>query len=291
MATKSENSGWICLHRSITEWQHYGELSVLGVFIDLLLHASHESRWSCGVRLKSGDTLRSSAKIAEALNINKRTVLKALKTLEDSGEITRRKINQKCTLTHINNFAKYQAINNFSGANEIPQSAPQTAPQSAPQTTIKQLNNIVELKENAREGDAERLVADLMAQGIHIEAFCKNERLTLDQCRSIAEAVVTDWELIDEPDRSRKHLMAAIRIKAQAMRKQGQLHTATKAERRAAFIAECRELLAKGFRRDAVAEFASYYTQENSQGQMLFETYPAWNTETRFRINLQRQRQ
>ena len=83
---------------------------------------------------------------------------------------------------------------------------------------------------------------------------------------------MTDWELIDEPDRSRKHLMAAIRIKAQAMRKQGQLHTTTKAERRAAFIAECRELLAKGFRRDAVAEFASYYTQENSQGQMLFET-------------------
>lgn len=291
MATKSENSGWVCLHRSMTEWQHYGNPNIMAVFIDLLLHATHESRWSCGVRLERGETLRSSRAIAEDFNLHRNTINQVMKTLEESGEIKRRKVKGKLVITTIVNYSKYQTINFERGTKEEPHIVPHIVPHSVPQTTIKQQNNIVELKENAREGDAEQLVADLMAQGIHIEAFCKNERLTLDQCRSIAEAVVTDWELIDEPDRSRKHLMAAIRIKAQAMRKQGQLHTATKAERRAAFIAECRELLAKGFRRDAVAEFASYYTQENSQGQMLFETYPAWNTETRFRINLQRQRQ
>lgn len=298
MATKSENSGWICLHRAFKDWQHYSEPMVKIVFLDLLLNANHKDGWWHGHKCERGATFVSIRAIAQNNCITTKTVQRALKVLVETGEIQRVKIDQKSTKTIIVKYNVYQDISGFIVVNEDTQSNTQSSTQGNTQSntqssTEQQYNNNNKKNNDNNEAaaDAERLVADLMAQGIHIEAFCKNERLTLDQCRSIAEAVVTDWELIDEPDRSRKHLMAAIRIKAQAMRKQGQLHTTTKAERRAAFIAECRELLAKGFRRDAVAEFASYYTQETSEGQMLFETYPAWNTETRFRINLQRQRQ
>ena len=118
-----------------------------------------------------------------------------------------------------------------------------------------------------------------------LEGFCMNEHISLQQCQELAEAVVTEWELTDEPDKGRKHLLNAIRAKAQAMREQGTLLTGSIDERKKAFLDECKKLMDKGCNRDEVARFARYYTQPTADGRLLFETYKGWDTETRFLLN------
>ena len=87
MARKAENNGWICLHRSIQDWQWYDNLIVKAVFIDLLLSANSSPAWFKGRRLYRGQTAVSVETLCLNNGISKPTCLKALKALEGSGEI------------------------------------------------------------------------------------------------------------------------------------------------------------------------------------------------------------
>ena len=270
------------------EWQHYDNVFVKAVFIDLLLSATAKPCWSCGIRLTRGQTLRSSRKIEEDNKISRPTVLRALRTLEDSGEIVREKISQKLVKTTIVNYSKYQDINFVSGKNETPQRLPQRLPQSLPLTTSKQDNNIV-VEDINNTHTHEELIADLFSRESTMQAFCMNERITLDECRKIAEAVVIDWELTGETHKTKsqavKHLLAQIRKKAQAMRLNGSLVAMVgKDERLKPLIDDCNALIDEGNSREDVREFYSYWTQTTNDGtgRMLFEAQKAWNTRTRF---------
>lgn len=267
------------------EWQHYDNVFIKAVFIDLLLSATSKPCWSCGIRLTRGQTLRSSRKIEEDNKISRPTVLRALRTLEESGEIIREKISQKLVKTTIVNYSKYQDFSLVSGKNEIPQRLPQRLPQDLPQTTNKQDNNIIERYNNGRT--CEQIWEDVKAMPITIEQFCKTENITPEEFNELGEAVLVDWALTGDKG-DRKYLINAIRRKAQAMREQGQLVRGTLAERKQRFLGECKALVDKGCDRESVAEFARYYTQLEQGGErMLFETYKGWNTETRYLINQQ----
>lgn len=285
MAKETINNGWICLHRAMREWQHYDNVFIKAVFIDLLLSATSKPCWSCGIRLTRGQTLRSSRKIEEDNKISRPTVLRALRTLEESGEIIREKISQKLVKTTIVNYSKYQDFSLVRGKNEIPQRLPQRLPQDLPQTTNKQDNNIIERYNNGRT--CEQIWEDVKAMPITIEQFCKTENITPEEFNELGEAVLVDWALTGDKG-DRKYLINAIRRKAQAMREQGQLVRGTLAERKQRFLGECKALVDKGCDRDSVAEFARYYTQLERGGErMLFETYKGWDTETRYLINQQ----
>ena len=286
MAKESANNGWICLHRAMREWQHYDNVFVKAVFIDLLLSATAKPCWSCGIRLTRGQTLLSSRKIEEANNISRPTVLRALRTLEDSGEIVREKISQKLVKTTIVNYSKYQDINFVSGKNETPQRLPQRLPQSLPLTTSKQDNNIV-VEENNNTHTHEELIKDLFSRDNTIQAFCMNERITLDQCRKYAEAVVIEWQLTDETHNNRsqaiKHLLAQIRKKAECDRERGITFKA-KNERLQPMIDFCKQLLNEGQSRDDVTAWFSYWTEDcnDNSGRMRFEAEKAWDNRTRY---------
>lgn len=277
------------------EWQHYDNVFVKAVFIDLLLSATAKPCWSCGIRLTRGQTLRSSRKIEEDNKISRPTVLRALRTLEDSGEIVREKISQKLVKTTIVNYSKYQDINFVSGKNETPQRLPQRLPQSLPLTTSKQDNNIVDV-DKKHTHTHEELIKDLFSRQITIEAFCKNEGITTDQCRKYAEAIVIEWQLTDENHNNRtqaiKHLLAQIRIKAQADRERGITFT-DKSVRLQPMIDFCRELIADGFNRQDVKDWYGYWTEEcqDRTGRMRFEAEKTWNAKRRFNNYLKRKAQ
>ena len=277
------------------EWQHYDNVFVKAVFIDLLLSATAKPCWSCGIRLTRGQTLRSSRKIEEDNKISRPTVLRALRTLEDSGEIVREKISQKLVKTTIVNYSKYQDINFVSGKNETPQRLPQGLPQGLPLTTSKQDNNIVDV-DKKHTHTHEELIKDLFSRQITIEAFCKNEGITTDQCRKYAEAVVIEWQLTDENHNNRtqaiKHLLAQIRIKAQADRERGITFT-DKSVRLQPMIDFCRELIADGFNRQDVKDWYGYWTEEcqDRTGRMRFEAEKTWNAKRRFNNYLKRKAQ
>ena len=283
--TANNGNGWICLHRSFKDWQHYGEPSVMVVFIDLLLSVNAKDGWWHGHKCERGATFRSIRTIAENTTLNPITIRKALAKLELTGEIKRIKIDQKHTKTIICNFAKYQGV---SGASVL-KSNTQSNTQSNTKQQYNNNNNIVVVEYNAHARTREAVVNDFFSGGISVESFCLNNHVTVEQCRSIAEAVVTEWELTGELTAhatlsdERKHLIAQMRIKADALRAKGQLLSEPFEVRRKRFIAECKELIAQGFAKAEVADFFAYYSQKEQGGErMLFETYKGWDTQTRF---------
>lgn len=282
MARKTENkeTGWICLHRAFREWQHYGEPIVKSVFLDLLLSVNSRDGWWHGFKCERGATFRSIRTMAEDTKLNPLTIRRALAKLEQTGEIKRIKIDQKHTKTIVCNFAKYQDFNPFSVLPSSTQSNTQGNTQSNTKQQYNNNNNIVVDNKCARTH--EEIVNELFESRITIEQFCKNEGITLDQCRELAEQILVEWELVGVRHHTesevKRHFIDHLRKKVQAMN----ITRKPLNERKADFLAECKALIAKGCNREQVAEFARYYTQPTADGRMLFETFKGWATETRF---------
>ena len=285
------------MHRAMREWQHYDNVFVKAVFIDLLLSATAKPCWSCGIRLTRGQTLLSSRKIEEANNISRPTVLRALRTLEESGEIVREKISQKIVKTTIVNYSKYQDINFVSGKNETPQRLPQRLPQSLPLTTSKQDNNNTtsSKKENTHTHDD---VLQWLINSQYLEQFAMTEGISTELCKKLATDAVTEWKMIGTTHRSvsdaRKHLLSHIRKQVTAMREAGTLKaTEDRAKRLQPLIEDCKALIAEGHKKEDVSQFYAFWTENcnDSTGRMRFEAERAWTTKTRFINFLKRKKQ
>ena len=233
--------------------------------------------------------------ICDDLSMSQHTAIKALRILEDSGEIVRNQVTQKLSKTKIVNYSKYQDIKPRSGAKTATLSATQSATQSATKQQRKQRkqrkHNIGVDNICARTRTHEEIVAEMFASGIIIEQFCKNEGISVEQCHKLADDVLVEWELVGETHHTdkeaRRHLLDHIRKKAQALKVQ----RATLEERKARFIQECKQLIAQGYNKSEVAEFCTYYSQPTADGQLLFETYKGWDTLTRFQLNQKRKAQ
>ena len=126
--------GWIKLHRKMREWQHYQRPSVRLVFEELLFCANTKAGWFHGIKVKRGETMASVSTIEEYTGFSRKTVIKALAMLEESGEIRREKYGNY-TKTIICKFDHYQGDNKKqSGGNITPPTPPPSTPIDTPPT-------------------------------------------------------------------------------------------------------------------------------------------------------------
>ena len=101
------NDGWIKLYRKITEWEWYTVPSMAHLFIHLLLMANQkDKRWK-GILIKRGQLVTSANSLAEQTGLDKRTVRKNLKRLEETEEISKVKQYHYSLIT-VNRFDAYQ---------------------------------------------------------------------------------------------------------------------------------------------------------------------------------------
>lgn len=286
--TANNGNGWICLHRDIQDWEHFSDPSTVVVFIVLLLNANHKEGWWRGHKCERGATFISIRTIKEITTLSEHTIIRALRLLEQTGEIKRIKIDQKNMKTIICKYSAYQDYSLISGANTATQSATQTATQTATKQQYNNNNNIV-VEDINNTHTHEELIADLFSRESTMQAFCMNERITLDECRKIAEAVVIDWELTGETHKTKsqavKHLLAQIRKKAQAMRLNGSFVAMVgKDERLKPITTFCKRMIDEGQSRDDVSAWFSYWTEgcNDGTGRMRFEAEKAWDNKTRY---------
>lgn len=143
----------------------------------------------------------------------------------------------------------------------------------------------------------EEIVNDIFKSQITIEAFCKNEGITVEQCRRLADDVLIEWELVGETHRTdketKRHLLDHLRKKAQAMRLNGKLVAMNdKQLRQQPMIDFCKQLLNEGQSRDDVSAWFSYWTEDcnDNSGRMRFEAERAWDNRTRYINFLKRKR-
>lgn len=116
------------------EWQHYQRPSIRLVFEELLFCANTKAGWFHGIKVKRGETMASVSTIEEYTGFSRKTVIKALAMLEESGEIRREKYGNY-TKTIICKFDHYQGDNKKqSGGNITPPSTPPSTPIDTPPT-------------------------------------------------------------------------------------------------------------------------------------------------------------
>jgi hypothetical protein len=159
--------GWIKLHRKMREWQHYQNPSVRMVFEDLLFAANSKRRFFHGMVVNRGETMISVSSLEYNTGLSRKTVIKALRVLEDTGEIKRVKLPHGIKTT-ITGYDAYQADKNSgrnggidSGADSgiIPSPTPPIAPPIAPpeqevkKERIKEDKNNISLSNESVSGD------------------------------------------------------------------------------------------------------------------------------------------
>ena len=205
-------SGWIRLHRRMREWQHYQENSVKAVFIDLLLSVSFEESWYKGVKIDPGCTPMSITTLEQHTGLSRKSVIHALKVLEESGEITRTITRNGC-ITRITNFTEYQS----SVASSViipPPTTPVGTPLSTPIIRNKELKNNDGIV-HAHEIGLDELRDEMLSQA-NVERLCMTYKVTPQQVADITNEILADWEISQEQDTSRKHFLNTFRIKARA---------------------------------------------------------------------------
>lgn len=286
--TANNGNGWICLHRDIQDWEHFSDPSTVVVFIVLLLNANHKEGWWRGHKCERGATFISIRTIKEITTLSEHTIIRALRLLEQTGEIKRIKIDQKNMKTIICKYSAYQDYSLISGANTATQSATQTATQSATKQQYNNNNNNTSTAENKNTHTHEE-VLNWLINSQYLEQFAMTEGITTELCKKLANDAVMEWKMLGTTHRSvtdaRKHLLDRIRKQVGVMRSNGTITATDDVNKRLKpLIDDCNALIDEGNSREDVREFYSYWTQTTNDGtgRMLFEAQKAWNTRTRF---------
>ena len=285
-------NGYIKLSRKILHWEHWDNLSVLKVFLSLLLIANRESNEWNGVQVERGETCITLDRLIELCKLSKNTVYGAIKALEKSGEIKREKIHNSITKIKIINYNLYQ--NNEQYSSKIGTDDSQNGSKigtidsskiEPKQEYIYNKNNLLLLnKNNARTREAKVIADEMFSSGTIIEAFCKNENVSLKQARQLCDEVLNEWELTkpqhNNESEIRRHLLSHMRKKKLSMN----LVHEDKDKRLKKLIDECKELINDGYSADKVREFYWYWIQpvNDNSGRMLFESVRAFDTITKF---------
>lgn len=120
-------SGWIKLHRKITEWEWYSDANTFRVFMHLLLTANYEDKRWRNINVKRGQIITGRMELAQTLRLSERQIRTALDKLKMSGVITIKTTNQYSLIT-VENYSCFQ---NLSAENDQPKAKQPTNQKSA----------------------------------------------------------------------------------------------------------------------------------------------------------------
>ena len=221
-------NGWIKINRSMLEWEHFTEPSVVTVFLVLLMTAERD-----------GKTDIKLDELMTYTGMSHNTVNRCIAKLVKSGEITREKRGQNI-FTTITNWSKFQgnsltqnlvqcedSLTQNLGEQEdaiIPKNGTIIHPKNGtiiiPKigSTIYNKNNKKDNKNiavaDARVRTHEEFKADAL-NDLRVEQGCMAMGITPEQYRQLVAEVTNDWEFRDIPDNewNLTHLLAQMRIK------------------------------------------------------------------------------
>lgn len=126
-----QNDGYIKISRKLLDWEHAGNMRLLGFWVFLLLRV----RWEDSRRIKRGQCLTTYDGLAEDTGLSRATVANYLRQLKESGEITTERQENKTKITIVN-WDRYQKYK-FYTTDETPDETPdETTDQTADETTL-----------------------------------------------------------------------------------------------------------------------------------------------------------
>ena len=127
-------SGWIKLHRKITDWEWFEDKNTFIVFITLLLMANHKEKKYKGIVIKVGTIVTGRDVLAKQTKLSVQQIRTALSKLKLTNEITIETSSQG-TVIQIVNYKKYQLL-----TNEITEEQPMINQQLTTNNNVKKEN-------------------------------------------------------------------------------------------------------------------------------------------------------
>lgn len=110
MSGMAYNSGWICLHRKILDWEWFSDRNTRDLFIYLIIIAAWKPTVKKGIELQRGQCLASLKELELGCSLSTQQLRTAIKHLETTQEITQSQVGKYRVIT-LNNYNKYQDSN------------------------------------------------------------------------------------------------------------------------------------------------------------------------------------
>jgi hypothetical protein len=106
-------SGWIKLHRQITDWEWYDDHNTFRLFMHLLLKANHKERNYRGVKIEVGCVMTGRELLSKETGLSVQQIRTCLERLKSTNEITI-KSDKQGTIIQVVKYKDYQVTTNES---------------------------------------------------------------------------------------------------------------------------------------------------------------------------------
>lgn len=110
-------SGWIKLHRQITDWEWYDDHNTFRLFMHLLLKANHKERSYRGTIIQVGCIMTGRELLSKEIGLSVQQIRTCLERLKSTNEITI-KSNKQGTIIQVVKYKDYQVTTNESTTNQ-----------------------------------------------------------------------------------------------------------------------------------------------------------------------------
>lgn len=100
-------SGFVKLHRDITEWGWMSKPKTFQLFVYCILRANYKDKMYQGTMIKRGEFVTSYPILAKALGVTVRSIRTSLEHLKSTHELTVKTSNQGTRII-VNNYHQYQ---------------------------------------------------------------------------------------------------------------------------------------------------------------------------------------
>ncbi len=130
------SSGWVKLHRKITEWEWYSDVNTTRVFLHLLVVANHKDKKWRGIDIKRGQRLTSISALSKETSLTIKNIRTAIKRLKSTNEVASYSTAQHTIFTMVN-YDLYQEE-----ANETANQGQTEGKQGATNKNVKNEKNV-----------------------------------------------------------------------------------------------------------------------------------------------------
>ena len=138
---ESNQKGWMKLYRRMLQWGWYDDVAVKVTFIHCLLKANIKEKYWHKIRIPPGGFVTSLSKLSTETGLSRDQVRRALKCLQDTGEITRIS-HGNSTLIVLNNWEKFQISENIIPRQSYAESHTNSTADPTLGHTTKEIKNI-----------------------------------------------------------------------------------------------------------------------------------------------------
>ena len=149
-------SGWVKLHRKITEWEWWDDHNATRLFIYIITKANHKDKNWRGVNIKRGQFLSSLDKLTKETGISSQKIRTAIKRLKSTNEITSESTS-RYTIYTVNKYDLYQYEQQ---ENNIQNNKPLTNGQQTTNKQVTTTNNNKNIKKVKKEKKNKVLTTD-----------------------------------------------------------------------------------------------------------------------------------